>query len=104
MIEETKQKASSKGYSVQPYIIIKGPDLAHINNVYIVIDVIRFKFQQLLFALDICFKSFHTLNAKYPPQAEHIWTTIQKCAYKISKKDDKTYPYLAHVFKHFMNS
>lgn len=45
--------------------------------------------ESVLAAVDICFKSFWALQAKYPSQSGPIWTFIQQGIYEIYTPFDK---------------
>jgi hypothetical protein len=65
---------------VQPYVVIVGNQELNSNDsigYYTVINDIYYKLETPIKALDICFKSFHTLNLHYPQEAEQIWWFIQ---------------------------
>lgn len=83
---------------MQPFIIVEGSSLTEVNKSYIIVDQIRYEFENVKQAFDVLFKIYHVMNAKYPPQAEHIWYIIQKCFYEISTKFDKTIPYIVEYF------
>lgn len=101
-ISKQKQKASVKKTTVQPYIIIEGPSLTEIRNVYVIMDKIKYHYQSLVQALDICFKCFHVFNVEYPPQSEHIWILIAKGIYRLpEEKNEKTFPYIMDVINYF---
>lgn len=69
---------------MQPYVIIVGESELFIDSVYVCIDNIIYEIPSLLEAIDVCFKSYHVFNAKYPPQSEHILLLLQKGLYKFS--------------------
>ena len=94
-----REKALGRGDTVQPYLLVEGASLANINTVYVIIDTIRYQCKSVLEALDICFKSYHSLNGHYPKASEHILTLIQKAVYKINTASDKIYPGIALVLK-----
>jgi len=69
-------RALNCGLNVQPYVAIVGK-LEEINtslSYYTVInDIIYYKLETPIKALDICFKSFHSFNLEYPQVAEQVW-------------------------------
>lgn len=52
------------GKWLQPLILILGPTLSIDTAFYVTIDVTRYRFQNILSALDLCLKSFHVLHAQ----------------------------------------
>lgn len=53
---------------------------------------IKFKVSYNVQSFDLCFKVFHTLNAVYPTDSEHIWLLIQWVIYNIKEKFDQQIP------------
>lgn len=75
--------------TVQPFIIIVGPTLRDIENYYVVVDDILYKLNNILQAVDICFKIFMVLDAQYPTECEQIWLFLQQYIYKQQTINDK---------------
>jgi len=48
---------------VQPFIIIVGPSVREIESYYVVVDDVLYKLDNILKAIDICFKIFMVLDA-----------------------------------------
>ncbi|XP_045463880.1 uncharacterized protein LOC123673443 [Harmonia axyridis] len=101
IVEVQRKNAAAKSVTVQPYLIIEGHDVRDITNIYIVIDTVRYHFNSLTKAFDVCFKSFHVFNAEYPPQSEHIWHLIAHIMYKLPL--DKKTPYIMDIVAHFQS-
>ncbi len=62
-------------------------------EVFVVINNINFKVKSnsVLSAVDICYKSFYTLNIKFSAECKHIWYFLQYCIYKTSCIKVKSY-------------
>lgn len=88
-IEQRKKKMQSVKQTVQPYIIVVGPTLTQIESYYVCIDDIKYEVNNILNAVDICYKAFQVFNAKYSVDCEQIWTFFQKYIYKRGTKFDK---------------
>jgi len=59
---------------------------------YTVVNETYYKVETILKAFDVCFKSFHTLDLKYPFEAEQVWKFIEEYFYKIAKnRGDKKF-------------
>lgn len=71
---------------VQPYLILCGPCYA-ITSSYVVMDKIIYKCESPLYAADLCFKLFFSLNIDYPNGCPHVWSFFQKCIYNIKGKN-----------------
>jgi len=69
--------------TMQPFIIVVGPEITSIENVYIRLDTTLYSMPTVLKALDVLFKIFVTFNACYPKECENIWYLIQWGIYEI---------------------
>lgn len=91
-IEQAKKKKVNsmycKGLTVQPYLIIVGPNLNNISQTLVIIDQNTYQCNSVLEALDFCFKSYIVLDAKYPFQSQHLWYLIQWIIYKYKASTD----------------
>uniref|UniRef100_A0A2S2NVE9 SAM domain-containing protein n=1 Tax=Schizaphis graminum TaxID=13262 RepID=A0A2S2NVE9_SCHGA len=78
------EKALQFGLTLQPYVVIVGS-----NEIFTVVNNIYFKLETPLKGLDVCFKTFFSLNIHYPAESEQVWFFIQKYFYDINLKSDK---------------
>lgn len=92
MIQRKRDKMQELKLTVQPFVIVQGPSIEEIKAVYVSVDKLLFKVDNVLKGLDICFKSFHVLLAKYPLECEHLWLIVQHAVYQISTKWDNVIP------------
>jgi len=88
------KKPITFGLTVQPYILIVGSVFEEINSEeriqsFLVINNTNYKLETPLKAVDTCFKSFFTLNYKYPVEGEHVWAFFQKYFFEINTDTDK---------------
>jgi len=74
---------------VQPFIIIVGPSVREIESYYVVVDDVLYKLDNILKAIDICFKIFMVLDAQYPIECEQVWLFFQLYIYKQPTENDK---------------
>ncbi|KAH0535001.1 hypothetical protein KQX54_011731 [Cotesia glomerata] len=86
-MENQKLRALNKKDTVQPYVIIQGNELEH-NQVFLVVDSIKYQFNSAMKAVDCLFKCFHVFQAQYPKDSAHIHLLIQRCLYTITTKYD----------------
>ena len=63
---------------LQPYVIIVGETLDRIEDPFVNINKTLYSMESSFRAIDICYKVFHVLNAKYPPGSEQIWLLLQQ--------------------------
>ncbi|KAF2890614.1 hypothetical protein ILUMI_15559 [Ignelater luminosus] len=52
------------------------------------VDDVLYSVENPTKAIDVCFKIYHALNAKYPTAAEPSWLFLQKAIYKIFTSQD----------------
>lgn len=90
-VDEHIQNLISTNENIQPFIIIIASDILYPQEILVYVDGIKYKFFNILNAIDICFKIFHLFNIKYPIQCESVWQFIQCYFYEIKSKS-YTYP------------
>ncbi|KAL4136250.1 hypothetical protein QTP88_007801 [Uroleucon formosanum] len=78
------EKAVQYSTTLQPYIIIVDN-----TDIYAVINIIYYKLETPLKALDICYKSYFALSLHYPQESEQIWLFIQNYFFDTTLKSDK---------------
>lgn len=87
--EDKINMASINKTKIQPYIVVQGDDITKISNFYVIVGKTIIKLTTFLSALDVCFKSFYTLNLKYPAESEVVWQCLQNYIYEINTNHDK---------------
>lgn len=92
--KEKRKKMLQMNLKMQPFIIIVGPEITAIENVYIRLDNILYLMPSVLKALDVLFKMFLTFNACYPKECENFWYLIQWGIYDIHTSYDENIPFL----------
>lgn len=90
--------------TVQPFIIIVGLSLREIESYYVVVDDILYKLDNILRAIDICFKIFMVLDAQYPIECEQIWLFFQLYIYKQPTKHDKVIKFVIEFRENIDNA
>ncbi|XP_060857757.1 uncharacterized protein LOC132935282 [Metopolophium dirhodum] len=78
------EKALQFGLTLQPYVVIVGS-----TEIFTVVNNIYFKLKTPLKGLDVCIKTFFSLNVHYPAESEQVWFFIQKYFYDINLKSYK---------------
>ena len=61
-----------------------GRPIMSTSSVYCMYDDVVYQLDGLIKAVDVCFKTFFVLNAKYPAEAINVWTLLQKAVFGIS--------------------
>ena len=82
-----KDKLRVYGITQQPIIVAIG-SATTFEAFYVVINNIKYRVDDLMTAVDLCFKSFHTLNATYPKECAVIWEFLESFVYNCSFKSD----------------
>lgn len=78
----------SKAESIQPFVIGIGDEKKKLNTFeqfYLYLDGEKLMFNNILRAVDICFKAFYLFNLEYPVASDNFWTFIDSCFYKNNK-------------------
>lgn len=88
-VQQKNDQSAKLGLSQQPYVIGVG-EISAIETYYVIIDEIRYKFDNFVKALDICFKSHYVLNIDYSKESQLIWLFIQIYFFNIRHANDKT--------------
>lgn len=89
-IAAKKKTAAAHDSTLQPFVVIVGPDFRNISAHYVYVNDIKYLMDSTVGAVDCCFKLFQVLNAKYPPESHNTWFFIQKAFYNITTEyDDK---------------
>ncbi|KAF6202955.1 hypothetical protein GE061_003362 [Apolygus lucorum] len=82
---------------VQPYIAVLG-SVTDIQQVFVRVNDFEYMTDNLLTAVELCFKMFYTFNLKYTLECEHIWFVIQELFYKIPRTSKDHYISAAYAF------
>ncbi|CAI6355180.1 unnamed protein product [Macrosiphum euphorbiae] len=90
-VSRRKEKYSKLGVTLQPLIIIVGPNCNEISQYFILVDDTYYVLNSILTAVDCCFIIIHALNLQYPYESLPVWTLIQKGFYKIETLWDTEY-------------
>jgi len=90
-VDRRRDKFASLSLTLQPFVVVVGPTIDAIHSIYVVVEDNFFKVDNVLTAIDTCFKMFFVLHAKYPDECAPVWFIIQKGIYKLNTKWDKVY-------------
>lgn len=89
-LERQRTKCLQNGDTLQPLPIIIGNNFDTLKCL-IAIDSYIFETESVLNCIDICFKLYHSLNANYPTESQHIWCFMQKYIYDLKDTCNKDY-------------
>lgn len=87
-LEDLKKKHFTASSTLQPMVIVVGPDIYQLSEFFVYFDGVLYKFKSFLKALDTCFKIFQVFNLKYPLACQNTWLFIQKFFFEIETKFD----------------
>jgi len=90
-ITRRKEKYAQLGVTLQPLIIIVGPNINDISQYFVLVYGTYFVLNSIVDSINCCFKIIHALNLQYPIECLPIWTFIQKGFYKIKTGFDTEY-------------
>ncbi|KAE9543677.1 hypothetical protein AGLY_002073, partial [Aphis glycines] len=82
-VTRRKEKYAQLGTTLQPLIIIVGPNCNNISLYFVLVDDTYYVLNSILSSVNCCFKIIHALNIQYPVESLPIWSFIQKGFYKI---------------------
>lgn len=71
---------------IQPFLMVVGKHLKNINKIFVYFDEVKFEFNSVVRAVDVCFKIYHVLNLEYPKPSTTFWTFIENFFYKFKAK------------------
>lgn len=74
---------------MQPIILAVGSDWTSVNEFYVKIDTLSYRFENILKAIDTVFKIYHVLDLCYAKESYLVWLFIQRFIYNIHLKSDK---------------
>ncbi|XP_074104091.1 uncharacterized protein LOC141530712 isoform X2 [Cotesia typhae] len=77
IIDHKKTIAVKKKIKIQPYMIFVGSSSKY-ESFYVITDIIKYKVNNPLEALQLNFELFYTFDWKYPQSCYNIWVFIQK--------------------------
>lgn len=81
-IEERIIHLKKTNLSIQPSIYCVGKDIFSIEDIFIMFEDIRFKFKNILRALDICFKIIYLFDLEFPAESLIFYSFIETYFYK----------------------
>jgi len=74
---------------IQPFVLLVGPTIEQYEACYLIIDEVKYKFDNVLKAFDQYFKAIQVLMTEYSYEARGAWLFIQQAVYHISTKYDR---------------
>ncbi|KYQ46880.1 hypothetical protein ALC60_14110 [Trachymyrmex zeteki] len=88
-----------KGLTVQPYMIIVGPNLCNVHTFYVIIDNKSYQTKTFLAALQFCFQTYFILDLKYTPESQHLWFLLQWELFNIVCENDRNVPFINDILQ-----
>jgi hypothetical protein len=87
-IEQRLKTLENKGATSQPYVIIVGESLNNINTYLVVVNkLVIYQRDNIVQAVDTCYKAIWALNAEYGIDSNAVWYFIQKGLYRMTSLD-----------------
>lgn len=97
-ITRKKDKFSQLGLTVQPLIIIVGPNVNEISQYFVYVIGTYYVLNSILSAVDCCFKAIHALNLEYSLESIPVWSFVQKGFYRINTAWDTEFVSVNSLF------
>lgn len=102
-LEDIKERFYKKKLTVQPLLIVVGNDLSTLNEFYVYIDNIIYKFPTFISSLDTCFKAFHVFDVEYPEYCRGVWIFIQRYFFNFTNENDKPFSQILGLISYLHN-
>ncbi|KAJ8963595.1 hypothetical protein NQ314_005494 [Rhamnusium bicolor] len=81
-IEDRIDHLKKRNVSIQPFVYCIGKDIFSVEDICVIFDDIRFKFSNVLRALDICFKIIYLFDLEFPAESVVFILFIEICFFK----------------------
>lgn len=72
--------------SIQPFIYWIGENILQIKDIGVYFDDIRYKFKNVLRAVDICFKIIYLFDLKFPEESVTFYSFLESFFYDFKPK------------------
>ncbi|XP_067214556.1 uncharacterized protein [Linepithema humile] len=86
---------------VQPFVLLVEPTVEQYEICYVIIDEVKYQFNNVLKAFDQCFKAIQVVMTEYSYEARGVWLFIQQALYRISTRYDKKNSNVSALVKTF---
>lgn len=83
VIDKKRREAVDNRRTLQPFMIIVG-SIRDISAIYVIVELIKYKVNSILEAVDLTFKIFFVAHCEYPMESCHIWLFIQRAFQRFS--------------------
>lgn len=96
---EKIKNMTTEGAPIQPFILLVGDAINKPRHILVFVDGVKYMFNTVLEAVDICFKVFFIFELAYPTASQHIWQLIQQFFYEIETPFDIVLPNIAQLMQ-----
>lgn len=83
------RESKLKQLHVQPLVIAIGSELGRVENYHVYVNRILYTVENLVTAVDLCFKCCYVFDLHYSPECEQVWQVIQELFYGIPLKNQR---------------
>lgn len=83
---------------IQPFLVIIG-DLNSPKEILVYFDDIRYRFFNVLKAIDCCFEIFFVFNLTFPETSQVFWQFLQQYFYDVKTEHDGEFPSIYSIMK-----
>jgi hypothetical protein len=83
----------------QPFLVTICNENNSIDEVFVVVDKTKWRFEHLLEAVDVLFKTFFVFDIEYPAECRAIWEFVQVHFYRfnLAKKNSSVTNFLKKI-------
>lgn len=83
--------------NVQPFILVVGPEINDLSQVYVCLDNARYEVQSVLKGIDILLEIFMIFNVQYPLECKHTYDLLRWGILKIDCPSDEQIPFILNA-------
>ena len=80
-----KEKYEPFGLRLSAQAIIVGQDEDHIESCHVRMNGVTYDVENPLKALDVAFKTFHSLDSHYPKESEREWLFLERAVFGLNQ-------------------
>lgn len=103
-LTEIKERFYKKKLTLQPFLIVVGNTLSTLDEFYMYIDNVKYKFPTFLSSLSTCFKTFHVFNVEYPEFCTGVWIFIQRYFFNFTNENEKPFSHVSGLISYLQNT
>lgn len=100
-IEDHIEFLKKTNVTVHPTIFCVGKDIFSITNIFLYVEGIRYQFNSVIKALDICFKAIYLFDFQFPEESNMFYTFLELFFYNFNGNKNYT---KVHIFLEYLQN